>query len=264
MVKKLPKKISFPITSSHLGVLLLSIALVITMITIFNIITTKNGSLLTGAATSGAGQTNLTISSTTSISFPTTSIAFGAGYVGSGTECVMATNGQHNQSGTNCYSFINVTQGFFIENDGNMNLSINFSCTGNCSAASFIGGTNPSLQFRVLNSHKRNYSGQSNDTAPSCLSYNGANGNNVYFGGWNISYNFSSRTIFNASEEGVYTNLNFSHSYGFICGNKTHFPLWGTASSDSGVVDINISIPEDAPAINFNSSFTLTFTAASS
>src|SRR3989344_3874646 len=123
------------------------------------------------ATTTTTGEANITITSTTSITIRVQSIDFGSGFA-SGGSCVMASNGQHNQTGAFCMSFRNVTDGFYLENTGNLNLSLNYSCSGNCTADSFIGGTNPAFQLRVKGAFFRTVSSQTNDTAASCQSYN--------------------------------------------------------------------------------------------
>ncbi len=240
-------------------VFLLSIAILLTIsgtiISVTKLVSLRdNYKFLTGAATTTAtGQANVTISATTSFTNRVSAIMFGSGYVHSNcTTCVMASNGQHNQTGACCVGFTNVTSGFFLENTGNLNLSVNYSCYGNCTAAELIGGTNPQFEIRVKNSFTRNASSLSNDTIASCQAYNDGSGAALFYG-WNISANL----------EGTYIEIGTLQN-ATLCGNTTHFPLSPNANYDSAVVDINISIPEDAPARGVESSATFTFNARSS
>ena len=212
---------------------------------------------LAGAATSTAtGQANITIQATTSITNRVQNIDFGSGFADGGT-CVMDSNGQHNQTGAFCRSFNNVSSGFYLENTGNLNLSVNYSCTGNCTAASFIGGTNPAFEIRVKGAFFRNVTGQTNDTAASCLGYSG-----VSFYGWNIS-NATGGVGNITNPEGTYVNIQY-YNNATLCGNTTHFPLDFQAGQDAGVIDINVTVPTDAPAASVTSSATFTFTGTSS
>ena len=213
--------------------------------------TTNFTGLVAAVTTTATGEANITITSTTSITIRVQSIDFGSGFADGGS-CVMASNGQHNQTGAFCMSFRNVTDGFYLENTGNLNLSVNYSCSGNCTAASFIGGTNPAFQLRVKGAFFRNVSSQTNDTAASCQSYNDGSSAAV-FNGWNISTN----------PEGTYVDIG-SFQNATLCGNTTHFPLDFQSGQDAGVIDVNVSIPTDAPATPVASSATFTFTAMSS
>jgi len=213
--------------------------------------TTNFTSLVAAVTTTATGEANITITSTTSITIRVQSIDFGSGFADGGS-CVMASNGQHNQTGAFCMSFRNVTDGFYLENTGNLNLSVNYSCSGNCTAASFIGGTNPAFQLRVKGAFFRNVSSQTNDTAASCQSYNDGS-STVRFNGWNISTN----------PEGTYVDIG-SFQNATLCGNTTHFPLDFQSGQDAGVIDVNVSIPTDAPTTPVASSATFTFTAMSS
>src|SRR3989344_7604515 len=203
------------------------------------------------ATSTATGEANITITSVTSITIRVQSIDFGSGFADGGS-CVMASNGQHNQTGAFCMSFRNVTDGFYLENTGNLNLSLNYSCSGNCTSASFIGGTNPAFQLRVKGAFFRNVSSQTNDTSASCQSYNDGSSAAV-FNGWNISTN----------PEGTYVDVG-SFQNATLCGNTTHFPLDFQSGQDAGVIDVNVSIPTDAPATPVASSATFTFTAMSS
>lgn len=238
-------------------VILLSVAILLTLsgtiLSVSKLLDLNNGyEMLTGAATDTAtGQANVTITTTTSITNRVDSVNFGSGYVDSScTECVMDSNGQHNQTGACCIGFNNVSEGFFLENAGNVNLSVNYTCSGNCTAAEFIGGTSPAFEIRVMNSFTRNGSGH-NDSLDSCWGWVD-DGDESIFGGWNLSGN----------PEGTYVTID-SNQNATLCGNETAYPLSPYQANDAAVVDINVSIPEDAPASSVESSVTFTFTGSS-
>jgi hypothetical protein len=215
---------------------------------------------LTGAATATAtGQVNLSITSTTAVTAQIAIIDFGSGYVEGGDECAMDSNGQHNQTGTTCIGFTNVTDGFYLENTGNFNISVNYSCNGNCTANEFIGGTSPAFELRVTNAFQRNGSAQTNDTSTSCYAYNDGSSAAV-FNGWNLSTGGVAAV---GSFERQYLSID-TYPNATLCGNTTHFPLSPTNTYDAGVIDINVSIPLDAPGTSANSTATFTFNAISS
>ncbi len=220
---------------------LLVIALLITIAgTILNLSNLDHSKIpfsqITGAATNvSTGTATLTVSSQTEVTLRVASIAFGSGYVNTSTAsctyCTTSTDIGHNAGNASCCSrFNNVTAGFLIENTGNENVTLNFTCSGNCTAAAFINGTSPSFQFRLANSSDGGSTGKvSNnsgdlvtDTASSCSS--GA-------GGWN----YSSWTDVAAS--------------GFdLCGSNgtTEYYFSSESSKDAVIMDIKIKIPDDA------------------
>lgn len=245
--------------SNRTIVVLLSLAILLTIsgtaVSIVKVLSLRDSyEIITGAATTTAtGQANVTITATTSITNWISAVNFGSGYVNPNcTACVMDSNGQHNQTGACCTGFTNVTNGFVLENTGNLNLSVNYSCSGNCTAAELIGGTNPQFEIRVKSTFTRNASGRANDTSASCMAYNIGTGAAI-FNGWNLSTN----------PEGTYVEIGTLQN-ATLCGNTTHFPLSPNLGYDAAVVDINVSIPDDAPASGVQSSATFTFNARSS
>ena len=92
------------------------------------------------------GTVNLTVITTASINFTTDNINFGVGRVDAGApNATLVTTGRNNTGG----NWTNVTQGFVLENIGNLNVTISLSTGKN--AATFLGGTNPRYQFNVTN-----------------------------------------------------------------------------------------------------------------
>jgi hypothetical protein len=235
----------------------LTIALILSITGTFLVL--KGDNFLTGAATaSSTGQVNLSITSTTAITAHLSTVDFGSGYV-DGDFCDMTSDSQQNMTGATCIGFTNVTDGFYLENTGNFNISVNYSCNGNCTANELIGGTNPAFEIRVKNAFTRNGSSQTNDTSPSCNAYNDGSSAHV-FGGWNLSIG---GPINAGRYEGIYQDVGALQN-ATLCGNTTHFPLSPTNAYDAGVIDINLSIPGDAPGTSANSTATFTFNAISS
>jgi hypothetical protein len=212
---------------------------------------------ITGAATTSAtGVSNITISTSTSITNNVASIQFGSGYVNSScSACVMDSNGQHNQTGPCCLGFFNTSTGFLLENTGNTNLSVNYTCSGSCTADSFIGGTNPKFKLKVTSNYLAGQSGEViADTTASCA----LNILGTQYRGWNIS---ASPGTDLTTPERTYSDISAGGSW--LCGNMTHFPLNSTDVSDAAVIDINVSIPTDAPTGTVKTA-TFTFNAISS
>lgn len=211
--------------------------------------------LLTGAATdSGTGTSTITISSSTSITNHVISIAFGSGFVNAScTECMMDSNGFHNQTGNCCRGFNNVSSGFLLENTGNVNLSVNYSCSGSCTYGTFIGGTGQrGFQLKATPNNAAGQSGETGaaDSVASCAG--------LMFLGWNITstdYGITNRP------QARYYNVTSLGAY--LCGNGSAYPLDFTDTQDAGVIDINISIPSDA-ATGSEKTATFTFTGHSS
>ncbi len=101
----------------------------------------------TGFATTTDNATvNLTVITSVAINFTTDNINFGAGKVDLGADnATLVTTGANNTGG----NWTNVTQGFVLENIGNVNASI-YLMTGK-TAATFLGGTNPQYQYNLTN-----------------------------------------------------------------------------------------------------------------
>ncbi len=290
--------------SNRVIVALLAVALVVTVVSVSKL----NGlggtySYLTGAAvdSSQTGQTNITITATTSMTLGVQSINFGSGRVNASCNfCSMDSearflSGYSNGSNTGgynhwpagnygdrncCVGFNLVENGFLMENTGNVNLSVGYTCTGNCTRESFIGGSVPSggigggsgLEIRISANSLRNIenegeSGGQNDTSTSCV------GGGSYYrdSGWNIT---NSSAYQSGMTNGVHyagaSNSAADNSYialssrgHWLCGNYTHSPLMPDNNKDAGVLDINVTINNDAPGTGVRSSFTLTFNATS-
>lgn len=161
----------------------------------------------------------------------------------------MDSDGKQNQTGRCCNVFSNVSSGFLLENTGNINLSVNYTCSGSCTAATFIGGNVPRFEIRVSSNSVEGQTGEVArlDTAQSC-------NNTQSGGGWNIS------NTTNRFSERRYLPV---ETTAWLCGNLTNFNLEFNDYYDAAVVDINVSIPSDAQGGGSATTATFTFTGYS-
>lgn len=193
---------------------------------------------LTGAATSSdTGTSTITISQSTSITNNFDTIQFGSGFVNSTcTACSMDSNGTATDGCCGTFNLSN-SFGFLLENTGNINLSVNYTCAGNCTAALFVGGTSPAFQMRATNNSDAKQSGEVStvDTAASC------------YGQSFLGLNFTNYREVTAAGD-------------WLCGNTTSYPLDFIDVRDAFVVDLNVSVPTDA-ATGVQKSATFTFNA---
>lgn len=277
--------------SNRMIFILLLMALVITIAgTLINVNRLldleRDYNLLSGAASTTIGEANLTISSTTSLTNQNATLDFGSGRVNASCAfCSMDSNGivtNHYSNGSNisgtfsasgsaagscCVGFTSVASGFLIENTGNLNLSVGYICAGNCTHATYVGGTRyggmAGISIKVIANSAVSQYGESGatDTVTSC-----AGGGTLYNNtGWNISNTsaYTGGAIAGAGVGGgVYVSLSpIGH---WLCGNSSSYPLSYENTQDAAVVDINITIPNDAPGTGVKTSFRLTFNGTSS
>ena len=146
------------ISNKGLGLILLFAMLVSVSGTMYTLNRVNGIESSTGHVTlSQTGQSNFSINSSLSIRFNNMNIVqFGSGYVNTTLHnCLIGTNMTAAQIGlsgvSGCVGF-NTSVGqsnMTIENDGNIlaNVSLNFSVN----ATSFISGTAPSFQYRIMN-----------------------------------------------------------------------------------------------------------------
>lgn len=270
-------------------VILLSIALVLAVASIilnahrFQQATAFSEMVTSAATSSGIGETNLTISSSTSLTNQNALINFGSGTVNASCDFCQMDSNQTTVSlfsnGSNltqtptlancCVSFTVVSSGFLLENTGNVNLSVGYTCTGNCTFASFLGGSRApgmgGLEIRVAPNSIARQSGESGvvDTTVSCQ----GGGSTFRDTQWNITngsdYGGSGGGAVNGTGGNeVYRSL--SSRGHWLCGNYTNPGLDSDNSRDAGVVDINVTIPGTAPATGVRTSFRLTFNGTDS
>ena len=126
--------------------MILSLAVVITVVSLLLLGVTMDKYGITGKATD-TGEANLTIQASASISFTTSQINWGTGYVNEA-----PLNGSLDTEGNNVdvTSFSTVSEGLVLRNDGNVNVTINL--TSSQIASAFIGGvagTGPSFKWKA-------------------------------------------------------------------------------------------------------------------
>lgn len=217
--------------------------------------------LFTSAAVdSSIGVSNLTITSTTSITNNYLEINFGSGRVNSScTVCSMGT--LYGKNYACCLSFTNQTVGFLLENTGNVNISVGFTCTGSCTAATFVGSAANNAFFlsavdSVANPGYAKISEVgANDTLKSCVLAAADGG--YHFNGWKASAEQINGTGSNAT-------LNVATTGGWLCGNATSYPLSFDNTWDAGVVHINVTIDQAQVGTGGQQNVTFTFNATSS
>ena len=124
---------------------LIILAVLAVIVTLLTLVVTINKFGVTGKATDTA-TANFTISSQASISFITNIVNWGTGTVEELAEyCTLDTEGNV----ANGVGFTSVNQGLTLQNDGNVNITVNL--TSSKDADSFIGGKNPLFQWMVHN-----------------------------------------------------------------------------------------------------------------
>ena len=242
--------------------------------------------LISGAATSSAiGEANLTISSSTSLTNQQTIINFGSGTVNASCNfCLLDSNGTSsgmfgNGSNTSnegiatplhtcCVSFTLPTAGFLLENTGNNNVSVGYTCAGNCTRLSFFGTdvaynqTTNGIMIRIAPNNIAKQSGESGavDTGNSCRG-----GGSIFR---DTQWNITNATAYTGggAQGGVgnliWTSLQPAGSW--LCGNYTSQPLMPDNDQDAGVMDVWLQIPHVALGTGVRTSFRLTFNATDS
>ena len=254
--------------------------------------------LVTGAPSFSFGETNVTISSITALTLiggNGTAINFGTGFINSSCNfCQMDSNsifvsGYSNGSNLSgafqtqcCTTFTTPSAGFLLENTGNTNLSVGYTCSGNCTFANFIGGTRgeitkvgstggSGLEFKVTSNNIASQGGEEGilDTAASCRG-----GGTLYRdSSWNITNSsaysncpsgFSNSFNGNCTGIGTATYASLSTIGHYLCGNSSSYPLMSDNTQDAAVIDINITIAYDSGIGGGRSSFRLTFNGTSS
>ncbi|NJL44478.1 MAG: hypothetical protein HC945_04170 [Nitrosarchaeum sp.] len=101
--------------------------------------------VVSGFATSNqTGNVSLTINGSISCTFGTYNIVdFGAGYVQSGQQCVLTSNGS---TGAGCVGLVSPSENLILENDGNVNVTV--SVYSSDDASTFLPG-DASAQFQI-------------------------------------------------------------------------------------------------------------------
>jgi len=186
---------------------------------------------ITGFAIGSNASTTVTVQTFSSIKFSQASVAFGSGSVnttGGFNNCTLSTT-DSNSSG--CTDFSEVSNGFTIENDGNSNLTVQLR--SNISAADFIGVDTAKFLWNVTVNETgscRNNTGQ------------GIIQPNTTGAGNDCGDGNTSNTAGEPNNCGnIFEPANTSNRV--ICPR-----LLFADGSDALNIDINISIPADAPA----------------
>ncbi len=191
---------------------------------LFHIAGNSMGSLTGAASTNAIGSSTITVSQSTSITDDFTVIQFGSGFVNAScTVCNMDSDGVITQGCCGTFNRTN-NRGFLLENTGNVNLSVNYTCLSSCNSTTFVGGTSPAFQIKTTNNSVASQSGEvgAADTAGAC------------FGQGVSGLNFTSYKDVSAAGD-------------WLCGNSTTYPFESTDTKDAFVVDLNVSVPADAP-----------------
>jgi len=151
--------------------LLLSVAVVAVVVSLLGMgmtyysIDSFKKTWLTGFATSTA-TVNLTVESNLAINFTTDNIDFGSGQVDPGALNATLETPFGNLRG----NWTNVTDGFILENIGNIDCNISIK-TGK-TAGNFIGGTSPVYQWNVTNDEANSCTKKSTFTLGAWNNYN--------------------------------------------------------------------------------------------
>ncbi len=148
---------------------------------------------ITGRAASDTGETNFTIQSDIQIVFTTSQINFGTGSVnntdGGPTICENCTLNSESTRSFNCSGFNTVATGFVIENQGNLDVSLNIS--SNETVAQFVGGNSTirAFQWKMAQAaepgscgaglNPTSYATVTTTNTTACTDFNSAGANNV-------------------------------------------------------------------------------------
>jgi hypothetical protein len=179
------------------------------------------------------GSALLTVNTVGAIKFVVNTTNFGTGRVNTtagNQACILDTKGTNQLS--KCINFTTVTQGFTLENDGSANATIQLYFSNN--ASGFLGGDATIGKYRY---------NVSNNETNSCRNSTGGTG---CISGENCTY-----------APLAWSDVNITNPGTTIC-QKLLF----NDGNDSLLVDINITIPYDAPAGAKLSTLTATATTA--
>ncbi|MBI4150512.1 hypothetical protein HY492_00120 [Candidatus Woesearchaeota archaeon] len=228
---------------------LLIVALVVSIGGTWLVIDRAPGILqITGAPSTDTGTATVTIESTASVRFAVNAINFGTGKVnttGGNTICILDSNGTN--SSTQCINFTQQNGNLTLENDGSTNVTVQL--VSNVAAAAFFGGTASLAQFR--------YAVQDNESM-SCR--NGTGG-----GSMAISSDAAGNCTAGGAAGGTLSNCTFSPQ-GWTDVNVTApgsticQKLLYNNTDDSIGIEVNLTIPFDAPAGTKTATFTATAT----
>lgn len=192
---------------------------------------------LTGRVTSGTVQLNL--SSNAEITFTQAAIDFGTGWVnGSYNNCTMHTNSTSGYNDTaSCLGewttgagSTDYRNGFWIENIGSTNLTVNLNSSAN--AASFIGGSSPAplFQWMILSD---------NSTDDDCVGTCSGVANQDSLASCNNAWNITGGT----GQIGVWEDVSTADK--ILCNSTNLFS--SEEAQNEFIVNINVRVPKNAP-----------------
>lgn len=201
----------------------------------------------TGYATNPSGNTTVTITTSSELTFTVGTIAFGSGFTNTSAlnycNITSRTADPTTQHYEYCTNFNDINTPLVLENTGNTNFSIHL--LSNTSAADFIGGGmggGPLFQYRLEpQSTDTGRGGSDDDGAASCE------------GGWRDQESY------------VDVNTSTTGSQGtLICGSGSDWPFSGAnVEGDEVHIDVYLRIPFNAPPGARKAVFTATGTAPS-
>jgi len=169
---------------------LLHVAIVVIIVSLFFI-----GAKLTGHATE-TGVINITIVSSAAINLTTDFIDFGGGAVDSlASFAYLDTEG-----GVTGGNWSAVSQGFLLENIGNVNVTFNVS--GDKTAATFLGGSSPQFRYKISDNESNSCLGNGASTyaeittgeQPGCSIFRFADSNDTVEIDFNLTVPYDSNT----------------------------------------------------------------------
>ncbi len=200
---------------------------------------------ITGAPSTDTGTATVTIESTASVRFAVNTINFGTGKVNTSvgnTECILDSNGTNDSN--KCINFTAQFGNLSLENDGSVNVTVQLA--SDVAAAAFIGGSGvpPQFKYAVVQNETmscRNGTGGGGNVislpiTSNCTTINGVGGNCTIF-------------------PDFWANVNTTSPGTTICQRLLY-----NNTDDSIGIEVNITIPFDAPAGTKTATFTATAT----
>ncbi len=201
---------------------------------------------ITGAPTADTGTATVTIEASGSVRFAVNAINFGTGKVNTSagnTQCILDSNGTNESN--RCINFTAQFGNLSLENDGSTNVTVQLA--SNVDAVSFLGGSSSLAQFR--------YVVQNNET-DSCRNGTGGGGAVTPTATMNCTMGKAGITTGNCTVFPTsWMDVNTTAPGTTICQRLLY-----NQTDDSIGIDINISIPFDAPAGVKTATFTATAT----
>ncbi|MBI4150509.1 hypothetical protein HY492_00105 [Candidatus Woesearchaeota archaeon] len=189
---------------------------------------------VTGAPATDTGTVTLTLQSTGSVRFAVSTLNFGTGKVNTtagNTECILDSNGTNDSS--KCINFTRLFGNLSLENDGSTNVTVQL--VSDVAAAAFFGGNPSFARFR--------WNTILNETG-SCRNGTGGNGSVTWDDSTGLKCTSAVDVAGNCTVNPMnWTDVNVTSPGTTICGM-----FMPEEANDSIGIEINISIPFDAPA----------------